>query len=90
MPLLLDTHAFLWFCEDDPQLSQTASAAIQSMENTVFVSAASLWEIAIKTSLGKLTLKRPFASLPNTHMPALDSLVRKFQSRHVEPSGPGL
>jgi PIN domain nuclease of toxin-antitoxin system len=60
MDLLLDTNAFLWFCEDNPKLSSTAKQYIENQNNTSFVSMASLWEIAIKLSLGKIKLKIPF------------------------------
>lgn len=53
MALLLDTHAFLWWLAGDRRLSRRARAAITSSE-TVFVSAASIWEIATKYRLGKL------------------------------------
>lgn len=51
---LLDTHALLWFLTDDPQLSATAKATIESPTNVLLVSAAVTWEIAIKKRLGKL------------------------------------
>ena len=60
MDLLLDTNAFLWFCEDNPKLSSTTKQYIENQNNTSFVSMASLWEIAIKLSLGKIKLKIPF------------------------------
>lgn len=55
MRVLIDTHIFLWFINDDPKLSATTKALLQSEAN-VMVSVASLWEIAIKISLGKLIL----------------------------------
>lgn len=58
MPVLLDTHAFLWWCEDSPELSKKARKII-SGEDCV-LSLASLWEIAIKVSLGRLKLPSPF------------------------------
>lgn len=54
MDLLLDTHAFLWWIAGDPALSRPARAAIDDDKNTVFVSAASAWEIATKFRIGKL------------------------------------
>ena len=60
MKLLLDTHAFLWYCAGDAQLSDRAKAAIESGENDRFLSVASLIEIAIKLSLGRLSLSMPF------------------------------
>jgi PIN domain nuclease of toxin-antitoxin system len=57
--LLLDTQAFLWFIEGDPQLSNVARTAIQDSRNEKWVSIASAWEAAIKTSKGKLKLAQP-------------------------------
>lgn len=53
MRLLLDTHAFLWFVLNSPQLSPRALDLIQNATHDVLVSPASYWEIAIKVSLGK-------------------------------------
>lgn len=55
MRLLLDTHALLWWATLDPRLSRRAKRAITDESGTVFVSAASAWEIATKRRLGKLT-----------------------------------
>jgi PIN domain nuclease of toxin-antitoxin system len=55
--LLLDTHTWLWWQADDRHLGARTRAAIQSAAEVRF-SAASAWEIAIKSSLGKLTLPR--------------------------------
>lgn len=54
MTLLLDTHVFLWWLEDPGRLSEAARKAISDGRNTVYVSAAVVWEIAIKKGLGKL------------------------------------
>lgn len=55
MRLLLDTHAFLWWVFADPKLSRAARTAISDeAQNSVFVSAASAWEIATKHRIGKL------------------------------------
>ena len=53
---LLDTHALIWFLEGDAQLSLTAKTIILDTDNRLCVSVASLWEMAIKMSIGKLTL----------------------------------
>jgi PIN domain nuclease of toxin-antitoxin system len=55
MKILIDTHAFLWFVNGSSQLSTDAKSLLES-EVDLLLSVASLWEIAIKTSLGKLTL----------------------------------
>ena len=60
MRYLLDTHTLLWFLQDDPQLPKKVSNEITNVENSCFVSIASLWEIAIKINLGKLSIKFPF------------------------------
>jgi len=56
MRVLLDTHAFLWWIADDPQLSPRARQIMEAADTEPFLSAASGWEIAIKSRLGKLRL----------------------------------
>ena len=56
MKVLIDTHVFLWWNSDDPFLSLRARETIADGQNEVFLSAASAWEIAIKTAKGKLIL----------------------------------
>jgi len=59
MNVLLDTHALLWWIMNDPRLSAKATSIIAAPENTIYVSAASAWEIAVKTQIGKLKLVQP-------------------------------
>lgn len=59
MRLLLDTHAFLWFANGDDRLTDFARAAIEDTGNEAFVSVASVWEMAIKHSLGRLRFTEP-------------------------------
>ncbi len=54
MRFLLDTHAYLWWLSDDPKLSAEARDGMADPTAIVYVSAASVWEISIKTQLGKL------------------------------------
>ncbi len=56
MKLLLDTHAFLWFVTGDARLSRAARQALETADNQLMLSAASVWEMAIKAGLGRLTL----------------------------------
>ena len=56
MNLLLGTHALLWMLGDPGQLSESAKQALRAAQNSLHFSIASYWEIAIKVSLGKLTL----------------------------------
>jgi PIN domain nuclease of toxin-antitoxin system len=58
--LLLDTHSFIWFVEDNPSLSSYARMLIEEPTNDVFLSIVSVWVMAIKVSLGKLVLSQPF------------------------------
>lgn len=53
MKLLLDTHIALWAITDDPKLPQSVSSLIMTPNNEIIVSAASIWEIAIKHRLGR-------------------------------------
>lgn len=56
MKLLLDTHSFLWWITDDPQISDKALELIGGSQNNLYWSAASSWEVAIKYALGRLPL----------------------------------
>jgi PIN domain nuclease of toxin-antitoxin system len=60
--LLLDTHAFIWFVSNDSNLPASTKNQIESAE-VVFLSIASLWEIAIKLNIGKLTLQGAFEDI---------------------------
>ena len=53
MSFLLDTHAFLWFVNDHISLSPTETSIIENQQTIVYLSAASIWEMAIKSSLRK-------------------------------------
>ena len=62
MKLLLDTHTFLWHANGDPQLSVPAAALLIDPANELFLSMATVWEIAIKVGLKKLTLSEPYVT----------------------------
>lgn len=68
MRLLLDTHAFIWFIEGHADLSDLAKSLIEDPENERLLSIASLWEIAIKTSLGRLNLNMSIQQLVENHV----------------------
>lgn len=57
MNLLLDTHIFLWFIENNPRLSDEIKNLIEDESNLSYLSIASLWEMSIKYNLGKLKLE---------------------------------
>jgi len=56
MNYLIDTHVLLWYIVGDKRISKRTQSIIESPTNIIFLSNASLWEIAIKTSIGKLKL----------------------------------
>ncbi len=57
MRLLLDTHVLLWWLSDDRKLATSGRQIIANPNNDVFVSSASVWEISIKTALGRLEIE---------------------------------
>jgi|SRR5271157_1775548 len=60
MRLLIDTHALIWYVDQDHLLSPVAHAAITDPSNDLLLSSGSIWEIAIKVGLKKLTLSLPY------------------------------
>lgn len=85
MKALLDTQAFLWYVLDDPQLSQTAIAAIEGTATIpdVFVSPARYWEIAIKISIGKYSLAVPYETFWRNGIDSNDFDVLPIQVKHT-------
>lgn len=75
MNYLLDTHAFLWFLNEDSALSASATTAIEDPSNAVHLSIVSLWEIAIKVRIGKLELPESFAAFIRKQL-AINSRLR--------------
>jgi PIN domain nuclease of toxin-antitoxin system len=63
LKLLLDTHAALWFLSGDERLSENAKRHLTDDTNRVLLSAAVVWEVAIKRSLGKLAVPAEYVSL---------------------------
>ena len=63
MRILLDTSTFIWFIGGNKKLSEKAREVIENFENELCMSVASLWEMAIKTGIGKLELSAPFDKL---------------------------
>jgi PIN domain nuclease of toxin-antitoxin system len=63
MKVLLDTHAFIWWDSDPGKLSPAALAALQDPRTEVLLSVVSVWEMLIKSQLGKLTLRLPLAPI---------------------------
>jgi len=63
MRILIDTHVLLWHLEGDEQLSPDRRSLITDPANVIFVSIASFWEVAIKSSLGKLSLSKSISEI---------------------------
>jgi len=63
MNVLLDTHTLLWWLDDNPTLSREAYNIISDGKNVVFMSAASIWEIRIKESIGKIDIPSNFKEI---------------------------
>jgi PIN domain nuclease of toxin-antitoxin system len=83
MDLLLDTHVFLWWDSDLPRLGTIARSAIRDPSNTVFVSAVSVWEIAIKRRLGRL----PFEGSPTANIARNGFIPLAISPEHAERVG---
>ena len=66
MRFLLDTHTFLWWVADDPQLSLSAKTIISNPDNEIYFSVVSAWEIIIKVGTGKFSLSEP----PEVYIPS--------------------
>ena len=62
MRLLVDTHAFLWWCDDDRRLDAAERRALADASNEVYLSAASVWEMKIKETLGRLRVPEPVSA----------------------------
>ncbi|SRR5579883_1181178 len=65
MKLLLDTHIFLWFISGDCRLSDNFIESIRSIDNVVYLSVISIWEVTVKYQIGKL----PLPQHPETYLP---------------------
>jgi PIN domain nuclease of toxin-antitoxin system len=83
MRLLLDTHTFLWWINNDPLLTDSARVAIANERNECFLSLASCWKMAIKTSIGKLRLTRSVDRFITEELTANNFQMLTIDFRHV-------
>lgn len=92
MKFLLDTHTLIWWLANDVTLSQAAKTVIANPDNLIFVSAASVWEIAIKKQIGKLNVpddleaqieQKDFQALPIDISHA--AYIEKLPLHHKDP-----
>ncbi len=84
MSFLLDTHAFLWFVNDHSSLSPRAKGIIENRQSLVYLSAASIWEMAIKSSLRKLDAPAPLKQFVESHMARNDFGILQITAEHAE------
>jgi PIN domain nuclease of toxin-antitoxin system len=80
----LDTHAFLWFIGGSKQLSGQARRLIENPANERFLSVGSMWEMAIKVSIGKLEIQLPFTRLQSEYIQGNDIQILPIQSEHLD------
>jgi PIN domain nuclease of toxin-antitoxin system len=80
--VLLDTHALIWWDADPKSLSATARSIIDDLANEVLVSVVSVWEMAIKSQSGRLTLRVPLVEVVRQSTASLMTLL-PVQLAHV-------
>ncbi|MCD4691864.1 MAG: type II toxin-antitoxin system VapC family toxin [Calditrichales bacterium] len=83
MKYLIDTHTLLWIVTNDPKLSAKAKDLYLDSENEIFISMASIWELSIKSSLGKISLEQPLDEFVDEHVKGNDIRILKIESPHV-------
>ena len=84
MRLLLDTHALFWSVEDPSKVSATAMAAMQDPTNDRLLSAATIWELAIKVGQGKLGLSMPYGQWMVTAITDLKLIILPVTVEYAE------
>ena len=87
----MTTHILLWHLTDNPKLSKEKSKLIEDLDNLKFFSIASLWEIAIKQSIGKLKIHKPINEIIPFGVSVLDikiphiQIVNNLPFHHKDP-----
>jgi PIN domain nuclease of toxin-antitoxin system len=85
MKYLLDTHAFLWIIEDNKNLTEKVKHIYLDNSHDMFLSVASIWEMAIKISLGKLTIKGKLNRFIDKQTLENNILLLDISPHHVIP-----
>ena len=83
MKILLDTNSFLWFISGSERLSINARGLIADLNNQLVLSSVSLWEIAIKVSIGKLELLQPYDQLIPAQLEENDINILPIELIHL-------
>ncbi len=83
MKVLLDTCALIWFLRDDAELSKRAASVIEEAATEAFVSAASIWELAIKARLGKLDAPKEMEATLEAELVGMGFTILPIAFRHA-------
>lgn len=83
MKYLLDTHALLWIAINDPNLSFKTKDIYLNAENEIFFSMASIWELAIKSSINKISFEKDLEEFIDTHIKGNNIEVLKIELPHL-------
>jgi len=83
MIFLIDTHTFIWYVTDNSRLSNQVLELINDENNQIFLSIASVWEMGIKYSLGKLTFNLPFETFINQQLTINDFTILDINISHI-------
>lgn len=83
MKYLLDTHAFLWFANNDAKLGENAKRIFLNQENEIMTSVSSIWEMAIKVSLEKLELPGSLQEFVRTHIRGNKIGIMSIELNHL-------
>ena len=83
MGFVIDTHTFIWYVTNNPKLSLTARELINDGNNVVLLSVASVWEMAIKHSIGKLDFELPFITFVESQIRQNDMALLQIEIEHL-------
>ncbi|MEG4515912.1 MULTISPECIES: type II toxin-antitoxin system VapC family toxin [unclassified Microcoleus] len=84
MRLLLDPHTFIWYVTDNPRLSANVKLLIEDENNEKLVSIASIWEMAIKHSIGRLNFSLPFMEFVRQQLSVSNIGLLEINLNHIE------
>ncbi|MEG4252272.1 type II toxin-antitoxin system VapC family toxin [Microcoleus sp. AT3-A2] len=84
MRLLLDTHTFIWYVTDNPRLSAHVKLLIEDENNEKLLSIASIWEMAIKHSIGRLNFSLPFMEFVGQQLTVSNIGLLEINLQHIE------
>jgi PIN domain nuclease of toxin-antitoxin system len=84
MKLLLDTHTFIWALEKPTELNKTTYELISDLQNEIFVSSVSLWELAIKVNIAKIKLSKPLDIFIDSERKIAKIKVLNYDLSHIK------